>query len=82
MFEVEVNFSQTVDGRVDEIIVGEQKIKATVAASGSYTTAKAPIAGAHNFAKPGRYTLAFKPVSKPGAVVMTLWNVNLVPVKK
>ena len=79
-FTVEANIGHTEDGSVYEIIVGDQKIRATVSASGSHQKQKAQVAGALNLSAPGRYTLSLKPVSKKGPVVMSLWSVNLIPV--
>jgi arylsulfatase A-like enzyme len=81
-FEIEVNCGQTEDGSVYEILVGDQNVRSVVSASGSYQKPKAQVAGSLNLSKAGRYTLSLKPVSRKGAVVMTLWAVNLVPVKK
>ena len=81
-FEVEASIGQTVNGSIYEISVGDQKIRSTVSASGGYQTQKAQIAGSLNLLHPGRYTLSLKPVSKQGAVVMTLWSLNLIPVNK
>jgi hypothetical protein len=81
-FEVEANIGHTEDGSVYEIIVGDQKIRSTVSASGSHQKQKAQIAGSLTFSQPGRYTLSLKPVSKKGPVVMSLWSVSLIPVAK
>ena len=81
-FTVEANIGHTEDGSVYEIIVGDQKIRSTVSASGSHQKQKAQIAGSLTFSQPGRYTLSLKPVSKKGPVVMSLWSVSLIPVAK
>jgi hypothetical protein len=81
-FEVEVNCGHTQNGSVYEVVVGEQKLKSVVSASGDFKKGKAQIAGELQLAKSGPYTLSLKPVSKKGPVVMTLWSVNLVPVQK
>jgi hypothetical protein len=60
----------------------DQRLKSTVAASGDYKRSKAQIAGSLGLAQTGRYTLTVKPVSKRGAVVMTLWRADLIPAKK
>ncbi len=80
-FEVEVSCGQTEDGSVYEIWVGDQKLRSVVSASGSHQKPKAQIAGSLSLPKPGRYTVSVKPISKKGAVVMTLWKVDLIPVK-
>jgi len=80
-FQVEVSCGQTQDGSIYEISVADQKIQSVVSASGDFRKAKAQIAGELNIAKSGPYTLALKPISKNGQVVMTLWSVNLVPEK-
>ena len=81
-FEVEVSCGHTEDGSVYEITIGDQTLRSVVSASGSYQTPKAQMAGSLSLPKPGRYALSLRPVSKQGAVVMTLWSVNLIPVKK
>jgi hypothetical protein len=81
-FTVEANIGHTEDGSVYEIIVGDQKIRATVSASGSHQKQKAQVAGVLNLSAPGRYTLSLKPVSKKGPVVMSLWSVSLIPTVK
>ncbi len=81
-FEIEVSCGQTEDGSVYDIMVGEQKVRNTVLASGNHRTPKAQIAGTLTLTNPGRYTLALKPVSKQGAVVMTLWKIDLIRVRK
>jgi arylsulfatase A-like enzyme len=81
-FTVEANIGHTEDGSVYEVIVGEQKIRSTVAASGSHQEPKAQVAGALTLSAPGRHTLALKPVSKKGPVVMSLWSVSLIPTEK
>lgn len=78
-FEVEANIGHTEDGSVYEVIVGDQRIRSTVSASGSHQKQKAQVAGSLNLSAPGRYTLELKPVSKQGPVVMSLWSVNLIP---
>jgi hypothetical protein len=81
-FTVEANIGHTEDGSVYEVIVDDQVIRSTVSASGSHQKQKAQVAGALNFSAPGRYTLALKPVSKQGPVVMSLWSVSLIPTVK
>lgn len=81
-FTVEASIGHTEDGSVYEVIVGDQKIRGTVAASGSHQEQKAQVAGALTLNAPGRYTLALKPVSKKGPVVMSLWSVSLIPSEK
>jgi arylsulfatase A-like enzyme len=78
-FTVEASIGHTEDGSVYEIMVSDQKIRSTVAASGSHQKPKAQVAGALNLSAPGRYTLTLKPVSKKGPVVMSLWSVSLIP---
>lgn len=78
-FTVEANIGHTESGSVYEIIVGDQKIRSTVSASGSHQKQQAQVAGALTLNAPGRYTLALKPVSKQGPVVMSLWSVSLIP---
>lgn len=81
-FTVEANIGHTEDGSVYEIIVGDQKVRSTVSASGSHQKQKSQTAGSLNFSQPGRYTLSLKPVSKTGPVVMSLWSVSLIPAAK
>ena len=64
-----------------EIVVGGQTLRSTVSASGNHRTPKAQIAGSLTIARPGRHTLALKPVSQQGPVVMSLWKIDLIPVK-
>ncbi len=80
-FTVEASIGHTEDGSVYEVVVGDQKIRSTVAASGSHQEPKAQVAGSLALT-PGRYTLALKPVSKQGPVVMSLWSVSLIPTEK
>ena len=81
-FDIEVSSGQIEDGSVYEISVDDQKLKAVVSASGDLKKPKIQTVGSLKLIKPGRYTLSVKPVSKKGAVVMTLWKVDLIPVMK
>ncbi|MCX7011407.1 MAG: sulfatase-like hydrolase/transferase [Candidatus Sumerlaeota bacterium] len=81
-FEIEASIGQTEDGSVYEISVGDQKLKGVVSASGDLKTPKAQTVGSLRLDKAGAYTLELKPVSKKGVVVITLWRVDLVPVKR
>jgi arylsulfatase A-like enzyme len=81
-FELEVSCGHPESGSVYEIVVSGQTVRSTVIASGNHRTPKAQIAGSLTFAQPGMYTLALKPVSKQGPVVMSLWKIDLIPVRK
>jgi arylsulfatase A-like enzyme len=81
-FEIEASLGQTTDGSVYEITVGDQKLKGTITASGDFKKPKPQIIGPLTLDKPGKYTLSLKPVSKKGPVVMTLWKLDLIPVKE
>jgi hypothetical protein len=57
--------------------VGDQVLPVTVQDTGGFQNFVARGIGTFTFDKPGRYTLAVKPVKKPGAAVMDLRSVTL-----
>ncbi|OPZ04089.1 MAG: hypothetical protein BWZ10_03208 [candidate division BRC1 bacterium ADurb.BinA364] len=81
-FEVEASIGQTQDGSVFEIAADGQRLQAAVVASGDYTLPKTQTIGRLRFASAGEHTLELRPISKKGAVVMTLWRIDLIPVKE
>ena len=66
----EVNFS-----------VGDQTLKVTVKDTGGFQNFVNREIGELTLGKPGRYTLAVKPKTKPGVAVMDLRQVKLSPVR-
>lgn len=65
-----------------ELSVDEQILKVTVLDTGGFQNFVARDIGKLTFTKPGRYTLAVKPKTKPGAAVMDLRQVVLRPASK
>lgn len=62
-----------------EFSVANQTLNATVEETGGFQQFETRNIGSLMLGKPGRYTLTVKPVSKPGAAVMDLRRVRLLP---
>lgn len=69
-------------GAAVEFSVGEQTLKTTIKDTGGFQNFVPRDIGALKFDKPGRYTLAVKPKTKPGVAVMDLRQVKLTPAAK
>ena len=64
-----------------QLIVGGQTLADTVPDTGAFTNFVKRVIGKVKLAEPGDYTLAVKPVKKPGVAVMDLRAVTLQPEK-
>jgi hypothetical protein len=64
------------------VTVGEQVIRDVVPDTGSFTNWVERTIGAFNFKSAGSYTVAVKPVKKPGLAVMDLRAITLKPEAK
>ncbi|HEV7224314.1 MAG TPA: hypothetical protein VGN42_16515 [Pirellulales bacterium] len=65
-----------------DLSVGEQTLKVVVKDTGGFQNFVNREIGELSLDKPGRYTLAVKPKTKPGVAVMDLREVMLSPAKK
>jgi hypothetical protein len=61
------------------VSVGEQVIKDIVPDTGAFTNFIERTIGSFTLPKPGDYTIAVKPVKKPGLAVMDLRAITLAP---
>jgi hypothetical protein len=66
------------DSQVD-FSVGDQTVQTTVEETGGFQDFVARRIGSLKLDKPGSYTLSVRPRSKPGAAVMDLRQVRLLP---
>jgi arylsulfatase A-like enzyme len=64
-----------------EVSVGDQKLRFVVQETGHFQNFVSREIGRLRFVNPGRYTLAVKPLTKPGVAVMDLRQVTLLPAR-